>query len=157
MFIDLEQYVWIGWLIVIVVLLIVELLTFEFTSLMLAVGSVGGLATYMAGGDWWLQIIVAGLLAVALLFTIRPLLLRTLHKGRDERPTNVDALLGLQGRVLGGLGPLGGQVKLANGETWTARFAPEVPKLTLADGDRVSVATIDGSTAVVVPIERNTP
>jgi membrane protein implicated in regulation of membrane protease activity len=50
-----------------------------------------------------------------------------------------------------------GQVKLSNGETWTARFAPESTIRILQPGERVLVTAIDGSTAVVVPAERTTP
>ncbi len=123
---DLVQYMWIVWLVFIVICVIIEVITLEFTFLMIAIGSVGGLGTHLAGGPWWLQIIIAGVLAVLLLFIVRPVLLRATRKGADLTPSNLDALSGMAGRVLIALGDNGGQVKLANGETWTAILADDV-------------------------------
>lgn len=155
--VDLRDYLWIIWLVFIFVCVIIELLTLEFTFLMVAGGSLGGLAANLLGADWWAQILIASLLSVLLILTIRPLLLRVMHRGADLTPSNVAALLGLQGRVLDTVGENGGLVKLANGETWTARLDATAHDLLLGAGDRVTVTAIEGSTAVVIPSERNTP
>lgn len=152
MFPDLTGYLWIVWLVVVIVFVIVELLTLEFTFLMLAAGSlVGGLGGYLLGGEWWLQVGLAAAFSALLLFTIRPLLLRTLHRGADPAKSNVEALYGLGGRVTAGFVAGAGQVKLDNGETWTARLAPHAADAALADGDRVVVTRILGATAEVAP------
>lgn len=153
--VDLRDYLWIIWLVFILVCVIIELLTLEFTFLMVAAGSLGGLAANLLGADWWLQIIVAAVLAVLLILTIRPLLLRVMHRGADLTPSNVAALLGLTGRVLETVGENGGLVKLANGETWTARLDNSAGDLVVGAGDKVTVTAIEGSTAVVIPSERN--
>ena len=86
---DLTQYLWIGWLSLAVVFVIIELLTLEFTFLMLAAGTlIGGLGVNLLGGPWWLQITAAAVVSALLLFTIRPLLLRALHKSSGLHPTN---------------------------------------------------------------------
>ena len=121
---DLTQYMWIGWLALAVVFIIIELVTLEFTFLMLAAGSlIGGLGVNLLGGPWWLQILAAAVLSVLLLFTIKPLLLRRLHRNDPDAKTNVDALYGLGGRVMSRFVENAGLVKLDNGETWTARLA----------------------------------
>lgn len=148
------QYMWIVWLVFIVICVIIEVITLEFTFLMIAIGSVGGLGTHLAGGPWWLQIIVAGILAMLLLFIVRPVLLRATRKGADLTPSNLDALSGMAGRVHIPLDDNGGQVKLANGETWTAMLADDVSRdesSPLPVGTRVTVTAIRGSTAVVRP------
>jgi membrane protein implicated in regulation of membrane protease activity len=155
--VDLRDYLWIIWLVFIFVCVIIELLTLEFTFLMVAAGSLGGLGANLLGADWWVQILVASLLSVLLILTIRPLLLRVMHRGADLTPSNVEALLGLGGRVLETVGEDGGLVKLANGETWTARLDTVARNLVLGQGDKVTVTAIEGSTAVVIPSERNTP
>lgn len=155
--VDLRDYLWIIWLVFIFVCIIIELLTLEFTFLMVAAGSLGGLGANLLGADWWLQILVAAALAVLLILTIRPLLLRVMHRGADPTPSNVAALLGLHGRVLETVGENGGLVKLGNGETWTARLDNSARDLVLGAGDKVTVTAIEGSTAVVIPAERNTP
>ncbi|MBC7724537.1 MAG: NfeD family protein [Burkholderiaceae bacterium] len=153
--VDLTNYLWIAWLVIVFVCVIIELLSLEFTFLMLAVGSLGGLGAELLGWPWWAQIIVAALLSVLLVLTIRPILLRTLRKDGDPTPSNIAALIGLGGRVLAPIGENGGLVKLANGETWTARLAAGMPSLVIALGEQVTVVAIDGSTAVIAPSERN--
>ena len=151
---DLTDYLWIVWLVFILVCVIIELLTLEFTFLMIAAGSLAGLGANLLGWPWWVQILVAAVLSTLLLFTIRPLLLKKLTKGADLRPTNVDALMGLSGKTMSVLSESGGLVKLANGETWTARLDDTVHDLIVSEGDRVIVTAIEGSTAVVVPVQK---
>lgn len=148
---DLTQYLWIAWLVLAVLFVIIELLTLEFTFLMLAAGSlVGGLGVNLAGGPWWLQILVAAAVSALLLFTIRPLLLRTLRRSSALVPTNVDAIYGQKGRVVAPFVDGAGSVKLDNGETWTARLAGA--DLGLAPGARVTVIAVRGATVEVSPV-----
>ncbi len=143
MFVDLTQYLWIVWLSIVVLFIVIELVTLEFTFLMLATGSlIGGLGTNLLGLPWWAQIGTAAALAGLLLFTIRPLLLKTLHKGADLTPSNLDALYGMSARVTRDFVDGDGMVKLDNGETWTSRAAST---LILREGDRVTVRAVHGS------------
>ena len=119
----LTQWAWVFWLALILVFIIVEVMSLEFTFLMLAVGSLGGLVAGLIGAPWWVQIIVAGVLALVLLFFVRPALLRTMRKGGDPTRSNTDALIGIQGTVVVEFADGRGQVKLANGETWTSRLS----------------------------------
>ncbi|WP_236720235.1 NfeD family protein [Rathayibacter sp. VKM Ac-2630] len=80
------QYAWILWLALILIFVIVEMITLEFTFLMLAVGSVGGLLAGLVGAPFWVQVPVAAVLAVLLLLTVRPPLLRLLRRGGDPAP-----------------------------------------------------------------------
>lgn len=149
---DLTQYLWIVWLVFVILFVIVELLTLEFTFLMIAAGSlVGGLGTNLLGGPWWLQVGLAAVLSALLLFTIRPLLLNMLKKGGDPAKSNVDALYELGGRVMTRFVEGAGTVKLDNGETWTARLARAAGDAELDEGDRVVVTRIDGAVAEVAP------
>jgi membrane protein implicated in regulation of membrane protease activity len=144
---DLIPYMWILWIVLALVFVVIELLTLEFTFLMLAGGSVAGLGVQLAGGDWWLQIAVGLVVAVLLLLTIRPLLLAKLHRGADPTPSNLDALSGMSGRVVLAVDETGGQVRLANGETWSARLAD--PDAVLAVDARVTVTRVHGSVVEV--------
>ena len=154
--VDLTQYLWIVWLVFVIVCVIIEVLTLEFTFLMIAAGSlIGGLGANLLGGDWWVQILAAAVISGLLLFTIRPLLLRLLDRDREPSLTNVDALVGMAARVTTAFADGAGFVKLANGETWTARLVLEYETVPLSVGDRVVVRRIDGATAEVAPAERN--
>ena len=147
---DLTQYLWIAWLVLALAFVIIELLTLEFTFLMLAAGSlIGGLGVNLLGGLWWLQVLAAAAVAALLLFTIRPLLLRALHRSSGLHPTNVDALYGMGARVLSEFVDGRGFVRLDNGEQWTAELAPSVTPLTI--GERAIVTTVRGATVEVAP------
>ena len=149
--VDLTAYLWIAWLVLILVFVIIELLSLEFTFLMLSIGSLGGLAANLLGLDWWLQIVVAALLSMLLILTIRPFLLRAMRRGQDPARSNVDALIGMAGRVTSTINDVGGLVKLANGETWSARLSPGTAVRVCEPGSPVAVSSIDGSLAIVTP------
>lgn len=149
------DYGWIVWLVLILLFVTVEMVTLELTFLMIALGSLGGLLSGLLGAPWWLQLLIAAALAVVLLFAIKPPLLRALKRGGDPSPSNVDALLGLGGQVVRSLDTTGGQVRLANGETWTARLSPVTEQRIVEPGERVQVTAIEGATAIVVSAERN--
>ena len=153
------DYAWVLWLALILVFVIIEVSTVDFTFLMLAVGSLGGLVAGLFGAPWWVQIVIAAVLALVLVFFVRPPLKRLLHRGGDQTPTNVEALLGQRATVIvpivdGAAGGVG-QVKLANGETWTAALSSSFTENRTVDrGEGVVVTAIEGATAVVVPAER---
>ena len=149
--VDLTDYLWIVWLAFIFVLVIIELITLDFTFLMIAAGSVGGLGANLLGAPWWVQIITAAAMAVLLLLVIRPLLLRVMKRGADPALSNVAALIGMGGRVVTVVGETGGLVRLANGETWTARLA-HAREAAIESTTTITVTAIDGSTAVVTRV-----
>ncbi|MEP6842277.1 MAG: NfeD family protein [Pseudolysinimonas sp.] len=147
----LTSWAWVFWLALILVFLIVEVLSLSFVFLMLAVGSLGGLVAGLIGAPWWVELIVAAVLSLLLLFFVRPPLLRLTHRGADPARSNVDALLGNRATVVKAFDDGSGQVKLSNGETWTARLAHHATTA-LTEGDIVQVDSIDGATAVVSPV-----
>jgi membrane protein implicated in regulation of membrane protease activity len=149
----LTMYAWIFWVALLLLFVIIEVLTVDFTFLMLAGGCLGGLSAGLLGAPFWAQILVAGVLALLLLFILRPAIKRALGRGGDQTPTNVAALLGLGGTVTTPFEEGQGHVKLANGETWTARLSHATTGRPVETGDRVVVTAIEGATAIVVPAE----
>lgn len=147
----LTSWAWVFWLALILVFLIIEVLSLSFVFLMLAVGSVGGLIAGLLGAPWWVELIVAAALSLLLLFFVRPPLLRLTHRGADPARSNVDRLLGTRATVIKEFSDGAGQVKLSNGETWTARL-PHHSSASLLEGDAVQVDSIEGATAVVSPV-----
>jgi len=145
--IDVTAYLWLVWLVIVLTAVVIELLTLEFTFLMIAAGAlIGGLGTNLLGADWWVQVAVAAVVTALLLFTIRPVLLRTVGKNDPLIPTNVDALAGMTGVVVSDFVGQAGSVKLRNGETWTARTQSLA---VLVEGDQVSVVQVEGATVLV--------
>lgn len=148
---DITPYMWIIWLALILVFVIIEMLTLDFIFLMLGAGSLVGLVAELANAPWWAQIIIAGIAAVLLLTLVRPPLLRRIRRGADNTPSNLGAVLGMSGFALTPVSALDGLVKLANGETWTARVDTERASDVIPEGSAVRVLVINGATAVVVP------
>jgi len=116
------NYAWVVWLVLILIFITIEMVTLDLTFLMISLGSLGGLVSGLFGVPWWGQLVIAAVLSMVLLLGIRPPLLRVLKRGGDPTLSNVDALLGQDGHIVSSTGPLA-QVRLANGETWTARFS----------------------------------
>ncbi|MGM7665901.1 NfeD family protein [Microbacterium sp. A93] len=140
------EWAWIGWLVLIAVFLVIEMLTLDFTFLMLGLGSAVGLLTGLVGLPVWGQLIVAAAAAALFILVIRPPLLRRLHRGEDPTKSNVDALIGLRGTALADITQVSGQVKVSNGDTWTARTETPVP---IPQGAPVAISAISGATAIV--------
>ncbi|MEV5646990.1 NfeD family protein [Nocardia sp. NPDC052254] len=134
------------WLVAGILLAAAEMLTGDFTLLML-----GGAALVTAGvsgiGQTSLVIdaVVFAVSAIALLLLVRPMLLRRFATP-PPTPTNVDALPGKTAKVLEAVNENSGQVKIG-GEVWSARSFD--PADEYAEGDTVYVMKIDGAHAVV--------
>jgi membrane protein implicated in regulation of membrane protease activity len=153
----LTQYAWIAWLVLILVFATIEVFTLEMTFLMLALGSVAGLLSGLFGIPWYVQFVIAAIVAVALILVLRPPLLRRLRRGGDPSLSNIDALIGADGQVVRTVTGVGGQVQLQNGDIWTARLSPITEQTDVPVGEKILVTGIDGATAVVVPVERSAP
>ncbi len=145
----IDQWAWVGWLVLIALFLVIEMLTLDFTFLMLSFGSVAGLVTDFIGIPVWVQVLIAAAAAALFILFLRPPLIRRLHRGEDPTKSNVDALVDLRGIALQDVTQISGQVKLSNGDTWTARTSTPVP---IPQGSPIVVTTINGATATVRPI-----
>lgn len=146
---QIETFAWIGWLVLIAIFLVIEMLTLDFTFLMLSFGGAVGLVTDLIGLPVWVQVIIAAAAAAVFILLLRPPLLKRLRRGEDPTKSNVDALLDLRGIALHDITQISGQVKLSNGDTWTARAATSMP---IPQGAPIAVSAINGATAIVRPI-----
>ncbi|MFP1602189.1 NfeD family protein [Microbacterium sp. 2216-1] len=145
----IDEWAWIGWIVLIALFLVIEMLTLDLTFLMLSFGGAVGLVTDLVGVPIWAQVIIAGAAAAAFVFFLRPPLLHRLSRDEDPTPTNLDALLDQRGVALTDITQGSGQVKLGNGDTWTARSFDGAP---ISQGSRIAVTEIDGATAIVHPV-----
>ena len=93
----------------------------------------------------WAEIVIFGLASGALILFLRP----WLHR-RFKKPAALDtspkALVGSRAHVVEEITSTGGQVRL-DGSIWSARAID--PTFTIPAGELVTVADIDGPTAVV--------
>ncbi len=145
----LQEHTWQAWLVASLVLAGAEVATLDLTLLMLAAGALAGSAAAAGGLNVYLQVLVAAAVSVSLLGFVRPTMARRLHRGPTIR-TGPAALIGGTGVVLETVTEYGGRVKLS-GEIWSARSLDE--SVEIEPGSKVSVAEIDGATAVVFPAD----
>ena len=141
---------WVIWAGLIVVFVAVAMMTAEIEFMLLALGSLGGLIADLLGAPWWLAAVIAAVIALLGTFLLRPRLLNLLRRGSDPTKSNIDAIIGTTGRVLISVTETDGQVKLANGETWSARVA-EGSGAVLQPGVGVRVRAVDGASVIIEP------
>jgi membrane protein implicated in regulation of membrane protease activity len=92
------------------------------------------------------QFAVFLMVSVALLVFVRPIALRHLRQGPGMR-MGMEALTGASALVLEKVDEHGGRIKL-RGEVWSARSYE--PGRVFDPGQQVSVAQIDGATALIL-------
>lgn len=149
----LSNNVWSIWLVLGAGLALTELVTLDFTLLMLAAGAVAGGATALIfPGLLWLQIAVAVVVAILMLALLRPTLLERIRRMPGYR-SSIDKLVGSSGVVVAEITAAGGEVKLA-GEVWTARSVDGSP---IPLGEQIEVYQVDGATVVVYPRHQALP
>ncbi|SKC82558.1 NfeD family protein [Krasilnikoviella flava] len=145
---------WLWWVGGALLLAAIEMLSLDLVLIMLAGGALGGAVTAAAGGELWLQIVVACVVSALLLFTLRPWLLRHLRQRMPLVETNAAGQVGRMAVVLAEVTETGGRVKL-QGEVWSARLEDDgIPNSTgrVPVGAEVRVVRIEGATAVVAPV-----
>ena len=133
------------WLVAGFALIVAEVLTGGFVLIMLGVGALAAAGVAALDESIWLEVAVFAGISVALTTLARPVLKRRLHT--THVLTNVDALLGDRAIVVSTVDAHGGKIKL-RGELWSARAYDETE--VLEPGQRVTVMTISGATAIVV-------
>jgi membrane protein implicated in regulation of membrane protease activity len=143
------DHAWAVWLAAAALLGIADLLSLDLFLVMLAVGALGGAATAAVGAPFVLQLIVAAIISVGMLWLVRPGLVSRLHHG-PELKLGATKLIGARGVVTRRItGVAVGQIRL-DGETWTA--APYDDDLVIDPGATAEVLEIRGATAYVHPI-----
>ncbi|HIZ34624.1 MAG TPA: NfeD family protein [Candidatus Ruania gallistercoris] len=141
---------WLWWLGAALVLGVIEMLTVDLLFLMLAGGAVAAAVAGALGLPFWVQLLVAAVVAVLLLFGVRPWALTKLKSSTPDAKTGVDAQIGRSATVVSDVTDRAGRVKL-HGEVWTARI--EQAGVMLPTGSTVTVLRIEGATAIVGPKE----
>ena len=135
---------WWMWILAALVCGIVEVMAVSFVFLMLAIGALAAGIAGALGASLAVQMIIFVVVAVALLFVVRPFLKGRVERSTPDVRTNADALIGRTGYVTEIVGERNGRIQFYGGE-WSARTeGPSIPV-----GVEVRVERIDGATAVV--------
>ena len=138
------------WIILAIVFLAVEFGTVALISLWFVGGSVAALAVCLLGGPLWLQVLVFGLISLALLLLVRPFLKKYIDPKKVR--TNVDAMRGRQAVLLETVDNLAatGSLELS-GVVWTARSADGSG---IPAGTVVTVQGVEGVKLLVLPVKQ---
>ncbi|MGO2540694.1 NfeD family protein [Specibacter sp. AOP5-B1-6] len=150
----INDFGWIIWLTVFLLLAVAEMLTLNLYFILMSVGALAALVAFLFHAELWLQIVIFCVVALATTVLIRPLALAHLHRGPADQLSNIDRLIGHKAVVLETVGLAGGLVKIG-GDIWTARITggSELPV-----GSAVEVDAIDGATAIVShPLAHKSP
>lgn len=108
------------WLIAIAVMLLIEIMTLGLTTIWFAGGALIAFFIALFHGSFYLQLFVFVIVSFVLLLFTRPIALRYFNKSRTK--TNIDALIGMEARVLEEINNFKGTGKVdLNGQEWTAR------------------------------------
>ncbi len=151
MFEWLAQNSWAIWLTAAAALAVTEMVTLDFTLIMLAAGALAGAgAAFLFPGLWLVHVLVALAVAGLLLGILRPTLLAKVRNSVGYQ-SSVAKMVGSSGRAVSEITAAGGEVKVA-GEVWSAR---SFDSSTIPAGTPVEVYEVDGTTAVVYPREDN--
>ena len=142
-----SQNLWQVWAIIAVVSLILELFSGDFFIMCFAIGACGA-AIVSPFANIYVQLAVFVVITAISIFVVRPFALRYLHKADDDRVSNVDAMIGQQGRVSETI-QAGGYGRVAiGGDDWKAvsSSSDEIPV-----GTRVRVVKVESIIITVEP------
>lgn len=139
---------WLMWLGVGLAMAAVEAATVDFVFIMLAIGALAGAVASFLGAGFVVSAVIAVAVALALLVTLRPALVRRLSSRRDNSDIGAGAVVGSRGSVLHPVGVADGLVKV-DGEIWTARSTHTEP---IPAGATVEIRELRGATLLVEPV-----
>lgn len=134
------------WLFILTVLIIIEALTTNLTTIWFVGGCLVALVAALLGGGLIVQIVLFLVISILLLLLIRPLVLRHVKKSKHSR-TNVESLLGESALVSEEIDNIHekGHVRL-NGKEWVARSLDG----TIIQKDTIVIVhSIDGNKLIV--------
>lgn len=142
------NHMWQAWLLLSLLCLILELTNGDLYVLCFAIGSVFASVASFFTDSIITQIIVFAVCTLLSLVFVRPVALRWLHKGEDNRLSNADALIGRIGRVSEAI-EAGGFGRVAiDGDDWKAQAANGEA---IEKGDKVRVTALD---SIIITVEK---
>ena len=153
----MEQYMWIVWLVLMLVMIFIEAMGPALVSIWFAAGALVALIlslfSFIPGVviPWWVQLIVFVVVSTITLLLMRPLSKR--YFKRNIVNSNVDSLVGKRGLLEEEVKPFNPGVCKINDVLWTSVSVDS--KQAIAKGSVVEVVAIQGNKLVVKKVEEN--
>ncbi len=151
----MEQYMWIVWLVLMLVMIFIEAMGPALVSIWFAAGALVALIlslfSFIPGVTipWWVQLIVFVVVSTITLLLMRPLSKR--YFKRNTVNSNVDSLVGKRGLLEDEIKPFNPGVCKINDVLWTAVSNNDKDKI--AKGSVVEVVAIQGNKLIVKKVE----
>ncbi len=137
-----EGFMFYTWLVTFVILLIIEIVTFNFVTIWFALGAVIAMFSSFFTSDAYIQIIVFVIASAIFLIATRPIVNKYLKK--EPVKTNLDMVIGKVGIVTQNISRLEpGEVKV-DGKYWTA-----ISKERIKKDSKVKILAIEGVKLIV--------
>lgn len=148
----IEQYMWIVWLSLLIIMILVEAMGPALVSIWFAVGALVSLiVSFIPNVPWWVEVIVFVVVSTIALLTVRPLSKR--YFKRNTIKSNADSLVGKRGLLKEEIKPYNPGVCKINDVLWTAVSANE--QETIAKDSVVEVVAIQGNKLIIKKVEEN--
>jgi nodulation efficiency protein D len=142
------ENLWLAWLLVSLLCLVLELTNGDFFIMCFAIGGVAAAIVSAFSDSFTLQVIVFAVVSALSIFFVRPFALKYLHKNKDNRVSNADAIIGRIGKVTKPIAANGyGRVKV-DGDSWKAVAANN---LAIEEGTTVRIVALN---SIIVTVER---
>jgi membrane protein implicated in regulation of membrane protease activity len=153
----MEQYLWIAWIVLGVVLIIAEIFTLGFVLFWFGIGALAAALAAMVGFGLPFQFGIFALVSIGLTVMSRTIFAKYLpHKDGPEIKMGVDSLPGQIGTVTSSSnGALNEGAVRVYGSVWTAFPAEE--DIRLIEGEKVEVVSVKGSSIYVRPVTKELP
>jgi membrane protein implicated in regulation of membrane protease activity len=143
-----QQNLWQLWTLIGVICLILELTSGDFFIMCFSIGAFITAIVAAFVPSFTAQIIVFAVASLLCLLFVRPLALKYFHRKDEDRPSNVDAMVGRNGVVTDEIPAQGyGRVKI-DGDSWKACGENDIA---IEKGTRVKVTAINSTIITVIP------
>ena len=144
----MEQFAWILWIVLGVVLIIAEIFTFGFVLFWFGIGALAAAFASWLGFAFGLQFLVFALISIALTLLSRTIFSKYFSHNDNGVKMGIDALPGQIGTVTSASkGALQEAAVKVYGSTWTA--FPIDNTTPLIEGEKVEVVRVQGSSIYV--------
>lgn len=142
-----SENLWLAWLLVSLLCLVLELTNGDFFIICFAIG--GTAATILSAfcDSFTAQVILFAVVSALSIFFIRPFALKYLHKNKEQRVSNADAIIGRIGRITERIEPNEyGRVKI-DGDYWKAQANNNT---VIKEGTQVRIVKLE---SIIVTVE----
>lgn len=153
----MENYLWILWLVLGVVLIVAEVFTLGFVLLWFGVAAIAAAVVAMMGGGYVTQFLVFAVVSIALTAMSRTIFSNYFsHDDKNAMKSGVDSLPGKVGTVTtASKGALSEGAVKVYGSVWTAY--PVEGEQELTEGEKVEVVEVKGSSIYVKRVTNELP